>query len=304
MIPAAGRPAGLRPLAVALAGAAVAAIAADAGPARAQEAPEAGLDAVEAAADSGRLERARGLLAAWRDERASGAGAGPLAHADFLAARLATDADSARRLYARLAVEAGGEIAGRARLRLAQLHLVEGRPEPALRQLELVRSDFPGEALADEAWLWTGRARLASGDTSGACPALRRAAGAGGELRDRAARAGGGCGLDDPGDAVAAAPDTAADGAAGDRDAGEAAAVRWTVQLGAFRDTAAAAAVRERAREAGWEARRVPDGPDGLHRVRVGGWPDRSGAEEAARSLEEDGFRVLVVEARPTDAER
>lgn len=275
-------------------------------PLQAQEESDPSLRAVEAAADSGRLDRARSLLERWRGERAAAAGLDQLRRAEFLAARLAADADSARRLYARLAVEAGGELGGRARLRLAQLHLAEGSSGPALRQLELVRSDLPGGALAAESWLWTGRARLAEGDTSAACDALRRAADAGADLRDRAARATSGCGLEAPGDRVTITPDSA-----GSRDAtreatgatGEAAATAWSVQLGAFSARAAADRVRERAREAGWEPRRLPPGADGLHRVRVGRWTDRAEAEEAARSMEEEGFRVLVVEARATDAD-
>lgn len=272
-----------------------------------------GLAAAEAAADSGQVERARRLLRTWREERAEAADPGRRGRADFLAARLATDADSARRLYARLAVEAGGELAARARLRLAQLHLAGGRPGPALRQLELVRSDLPGSSLTEESWLWTGRARLASGDTAAGCVALRRAAEAGGGLRERAARAGPGCGPAVTGGGLAAAgeappgpgdeSDDPAPRAYGERT-GEAASDAWTVQLGAFRDPAAAGALAERAREAGWEARELPAGEDGLRRVRVGRWRDRPAAEQAARSLEEDGFRVLVVEARPADADR
>lgn len=292
---------------------AVAVLLAAAGPLGGQETPEPTLPAVTAAADSGRLDRARELLVRWRQERAPEADLGRLRRAELLAARLATDADSARRRYARLAVEAGGEVGARARLRLAQLHLAEGATGPALRQLELVRSDLPGDPLADESWLWTGRARLAEGDTTAACEALRRAAGAGGELRERAARATGACGLEPAGGPVevAASGDEAAGapgGGAGGDDAGAegdsaAAPAGWSVQAGAFSDPAAADRMRERLREAGWEARRLPPGPDGLHRVRVGRWSDRAAAEEQARSMQEEGFRVLVVEARPTDAD-
>lgn len=298
-----GRAGGRRPAALAsaalLAGTtflAAALLAAAALPLRAQESEVPTLDAVAAAADSGRLERARSLLERWRTGAAPEAGLEQLRRAEFLGARLAADADSARRRYARLAVEAGGELGARARLRLAQLQLAEGKAEPALRQLELVRSDVPGDSLAKASWLWTGRARLAVGDTSGACDALRRAADGGPELRALAARAARGCGLEAPGEPVAVADD----GAVGE-DAGEATAAGWVVQLGAFSDRAAAERVRERAADAGWEARRLPPGPDGLHRVRVGPWEDRAAAEEAVRSLEEDGFRALVVEVRSTD---
>lgn len=296
--------------------AAVAVLLVAAAPLDAQEPPEPTLTAVEAAADSGHLDRARELLGRWRSERAPRAELGELRRAEFLAARLATHADSARRRYARLAVEAGGEMGARARLRLAQLHLAEGATGPALRQLELVRSDVPGHSLAVESWLWTGRARLAEGDTASACEALRRAADAGGGLGERAARATTACGLEPAGGRVevAAGGEAPSGGDAGQGEPGaaagdaaapgdtDAAPAGWSVQVGAFSDRVSADRLRERLREAGFEARRLPPGADGLHRVRVGRWPDRSSAEETARSMREEGFRVIVVEARANDA--
>lgn len=317
------RPAGLAALAAAAVPLAAVLLLAAAAPVGAQEDARAPtLPAVEATADSGQLERARELLRRWRSERAPEAELEELRRGELLAARLAEDADSARRRYARLAVEAGGEVGARARLRLAQLHLAEGAAGPALRQLELVRSDVPGHALADESWLWTGRARLAQGDTASACEALRRAAGRGGELRDRAARAAAACGLEPAAGPVevAAGDEEPADGDAGDGDAApageedggagddaeggreDAPATGWSVQAGAFSEPASAGRMRERLREAGFEARRLPPGPDGLHRVRVGRWAERSAAEAAARSMRREGFRVIVVEARPDDA--
>lgn len=269
-----------------------------ASPLHAQSAGPGDLDAVAAAADSGELERARRMLERWRAERASSAGLDQLRRSSFLAARLSEHADSARALYARLAVEDDGELGARARIRLAQLHLASGEPDPALRQLELVRADFPGHALAMESWLWSGRARLAAGDTAAACAALRRAARGGSGLADRAARASSGCGLGPPSDSVRIA-------GAGGSEAGQEreAAQGWAVQLGAFSDRASAVQLLRRARDGGWDARRVPPWSEaGLHRVRVGRWDDRSTAEEAARALQEAGFRVLVVRTRSTDS--
>lgn len=290
-----GVPPAVPALTVALA---AAALLAAAPPLQAQAGSGDGLDAIAAAVDSGEVDRARRLLASWREGPAASADLEQLRRADFLRARLASDADSARRTYARLAVEARGEVAGRARLRLAQLHLAEDEPRPALRQLELVRNDLPGERLAAESWLWTGRARLASGDTAEACSALRRAAEAGGRLREQAAGVTDGCGLEGTGPRVRIG---AEDEAEAEDDASS--ADGWAVQLGAFGDRSAAERMRERARDAGWEARRLPPGDDGLHRVRVGSWSDRPAAEETARSLREDGFQVLVVEARSNEDE-
>lgn len=245
------------------------------------------LEAAEAAADSGRVERARELLDAWLAAREGSAPSGRVDRARFLEARLAADPDSARRLYARLAVEAGSEVGGRARLRLAQLRLAGGQTAAALGDLELVRADHPGSPAAAESWLWTGRAHRAGGDSAAACRAYgraeRSAARAGlADLRRRAEEARAGC--------------TGSAGA-GDVARGAAPEPRWVVQLGAFSDDAAAERLRGRAEEAGFQTRVVTGGEQGLHRVRVGRFADRAAAEAVVRRLEERGFRALVVDA-------
>ena len=238
------------------------------------------LAAAREAADRGRLDEARRLLAAWREARADAAGGEESARALELEARLAVDADSARRLYARLAVEGGADVAPRARLRLAQLRMAQGRPDRALEDLRLLRADFPGGPLDGESWLWTGHARRLAGDGPGACEAYRRAAGAatGADVRSRAEAALSDCGVEGGADVRS-----------------------WAVQLGAFRDSAAAASLGAKARDAGFPSRVLPPDDEGLRRVRAGRWGTRSDAEAAARRLEEMGFRVLVVEARATE---
>lgn len=251
-----------------------------AGPARAQEqAP--GLARAEAAADSGATEEARRLLARWRESGAGSADRAASARARLLAARLASDPDSARNLYVRLAVEGPPEFAARARLRLAQLRLAEGRPDRAIEDLERLRADVPGGPLAAESWLWTGRARQLAGDRAGACDAYRTAARAvqGEALRAEAEEALDGCGL-------VGAPGTGP---------------VWSVQLGAFSDASAAEALRRQAERAGHSARVLPAGEDGLHRVRSGRWGSRADAEAAAGRLEAQGFHVLVVEVESSE---
>lgn len=258
-------------------------------PAVAQSSASASLEAAEAAADSGETGRARELLDAWLAAGGDGAAPDRRDRARFLEARLTGDPDSARRLYARLAVEASSEIGARARLRLAQLRLARGEARAALGDLELVRADFPGSPAAAESWLWTGRAHRAEGSTEDACRAFGRAeeaatrAGLDG-LRRRAAEARAACAAGETGeDAAPAAPD------------GPAETSRWVVQLGAFRDAAAAERLVRRAAEAGFQARVVTGGERGYHRVRVGRFGDRSAAEAVVRRLEARGFRALVV---------
>lgn len=263
-------------------------------PAAAQSSSSASLDAAVAAADSGAVERARELLDAWIATRQSEASPEQRDRARFLEARLTQDPDSARQLYTRLAVEAGSEVGARARLRLAQLRLARGETEAALADLEFVRADFPGSPAAAESWLWTGRTHRAAGAGEAACRAFARAeraaAGAGtSDLRREAEQARAAC----EGGPVAAGGGGTGDGGAGGR---------WVVQLGAFRDREAAEGLRERAEEAGFQAR-VVAGPDdrGLHRVRVGRFRDRSAAEAVVRRLHERGFRALIAEVAATD---
>lgn len=243
----------------------------------AQEGPPS-LDAVEAAADRGQLGEARGLLERWREARGDGADRAASERARLLAARLSTDPDSARTLYAGLAVSGGPDVAAEARLRLAQLRLAEGRPERALEDLELLRADHPSHPLSAASWLWTGHARRLAGDVAGACEAYRSAVRLTGdeELRGRAEGALSRC----------------RDGPAVGRSDG----TGWSVQLGAFSDASAARALARRADEAGFPARVLEPGEDGLRRVRSGRWASRADAEAAARRMAGRGFRVLIVE--------
>lgn len=248
------------------------------------QAEDSTLEAIEAAADSGRVAEARGLLERWR--RGRGAGDLGSGRARLLAARLAADPDSARRLYAGLAVEGAPGVAAEARIRLAQLRLAEGRPERALEDLELLRADHPAHPLGPESWLWTGHARHLAGDAAGACEAYRtaRREAAGPDVRARAEEALDRC-------RGAAAGSEGPPGAA------------WSVQLGAFRDPDAARSLARQAEAVGYSTRVLGPADDGLRRVRAGRWGSRADAEAAARRLAESGFRVLVVEVDDPEGE-
>lgn len=287
---------------------AVSAVLSSPAPAAPQAAEEAVLDSVEAAVDSGRVDAARETLERWMDDSFAEAPVELRARARILQARLAEDPTEARRAYALVAVEGGPEGA-RARLRLAQLHLAEGRHERALDELETLRADVPGSPLAAEAWLWTGRVREDTGAGEEACEAYRRASDAApgaegpGEEVGRAAEAcRRGDGTPDWGDAAPSGVGRTA-AADGPEAAGGGRADRgFAVQLGAFAATESAEELRSRAAEAGFDARVTPRGQgDGLVRVRVGAFGTEAAAEEAARTIEGEGFRAIVVEIEPPE---
>lgn len=270
----------------------------------AQEAPE--LDRIRAAADSGLADSARAMLERWRAERSAEAGPEEQASARFLRARLTRDADSAASRYLRVAMEGAPGYGDRAWLRLAQLRLAAGEPARAAEVLSRLRSDYPATELAARSWLWTGHARRASGQQAEACAAWRRAADAASGASDdepvrrraRAALEACGSGAEEEPEAGEATAGDSAAPAAGDTTA----ASGWAVQLGAFRDRAAAEKLRSAAGE------RAPDvelvivrpGPDGeLYRVQTRPPGDRASARSLHDEFESRQLAAIVVRTDP-----
>lgn len=264
-------------------------------PAAAQATSGAGLDRVEAAADSGRSEEARGLLADWLSAHAGDLAPAQRARADFLRGRLAADPDSAVTAYSRVAL--GGELpwAAAARLRLAQLRLARGDYGRALSDLATLRADFPGDSLAEMSWVWTGSVLAARGDTAQACRAWARA-GPSGERYASVRRSAAGCPGAGP---VAQRAGSGAGGGRGEASGAGAASgapAGWSVQLGAFSTRQAAAELRGRLARAGFEARVLDASPsDGLYRVRTPRMARSSEAEALRSRLEAAGFNAIIV---------
>ena len=267
------------------------------------------LDAVEAAADSGRADSARAVLDRWFASRSESASPRQRTRARFLRARLTRDADSAASRYLRVAMQGVPGYGDRAWLRLAQLRLAAGEPARAMQVLERLRSDYPATGLTARSWLWTGHARRAAGQGAEACAAWRRAleTAASGEdaVRRRARSAAEGCGAasaDDAGpadDAADAPADSAAPGPADDTGARRSG---WVVQLGAFRDRSGAeklvSTVGERVPDV--ELVIVPPGPDReLHRVQTRPPGDRASARRLADELESRQLSAIVVRTGP-----
>lgn len=235
------------------------------------QSPAAELDRIQAVADQGRIEEAREALARWRADHEARADRRALQRARLLRARLTADADSARAEYLWVAIEGSGDGGAEAWLRLGQLDLTAGDPDRALQDLARLRDEYPGSPLVPASWWWAGLAHEAAGRLEEACRAWQRAA----READR---------RDDPRTAARARE------AAGRCASGH---LRLTVQLGAFRERAAAEALRERAAEAGYDAR--VERADGLHKVRVGRFGGAEPAREAAERLRRAGFTAVVL---------
>ncbi len=237
-----------------------------------------GLDMVEAALDSGRVELARAELTSWFAENEAAVDKSTLARARFLRGRMTADADSAEIDYIWVAIEGGRDYAPRAWLKLAQLRLVRGEAARASTDLERLRADYPSTPLLAESWLWSGFTRETAGDQKGACEAWGRA-------RDLATG---------PGDeSVREQAELALDACA-------ATAGRFTIQLGAFRERGPATALQREIEAAGADVRiEEPVANDGWYRVRTGRFASRSLAEEQARNLTARGFEAIVVSLSP-----
>jgi hypothetical protein len=251
------------------------------GPLRAQSPA---LDAIEAAADSGRVERASELLGAWLASPAATAPDAEVGRALLLRARLATDPDSAEADYLEAALKGGSRTAATARLRLAQLRFTRGELGRAAADLDRLRADYPG-MLDAPAWLWTGYVREAEGEPGAACTAWEKAAAVPGpDARDAASLA-------------AAALGRCRAGAGG---AGADASLMFTVQLGAFGSREAARAVQAEAARTGLAIRvEAPPTGGGLYRVRTGRFARREDAAHLAVRLRAEGLEAIVVPEEP-----
>jgi len=263
------------------------------GAVRAQDARVPTLSAIEAAADSGRTDEARRRLGRWLQSEGDAGSLSPddRAHADYLRARLAADPDSAALIYTQVAIGGGSPWAAAARLRLAQLRLAGGQYERALADLATLRADFPGDSLAAESWVWTGETLAASGDTTRACDAWRRAVGAPAAAASTAAHARAAASVCPGGAGAGPAVRRPGQGSAGGDD-------RWVVQLGAFSTSDAAGRLQERATRAGLDVRVVDTtARDGLYRVWTQIVPDSVSAKALQGRIERAGFPAITVRA-------
>jgi len=229
------------------------------------------LAAVEAMVGEGRVTEAQVRLNSWFEASSADAPHAEIAHARLLRARLSPDPERARDDYLWVAIDGRTPHGAAAWLRLAQMDLVLDEPARAKDELERLRSNFPASRLDGESWYWSGVALERLGDVDAACDAweislvsVGNPAGLEGLTRDALAGCGG-------------------------------ARLRFTVQVGAFRERATAERVMSELRDEGLDARIEVDG--GLHKVRVGRFSSASSARGMAERLSASGRSAVVVGA-------
>lgn len=217
------------------------------------------LDQVESQLKLGQLVQARALLAQWKQAHP---GAQPSsedgARATYLAARLATRADDAEDAYLTVAISApsSSPYIAESLLRVGQAEMTKGAPRNAVPYLQRLVDNYPTSEFAALGKEWLGRA--AALPTDDARP-NRKATGE---------------------NASAAAP---------------AGALRFAIQVAAFRDRNGARSVAQNLKQAGYEQVRLVTVPGNeLVRVRVGRFASETAASDVLKRLQAAGYKPVV----------
>ncbi len=222
------------------------------------------LDGVEELVRAGRSEEARQELLRWWNREYGDASRRDVQRGLWLRAQLTVDPRQASLDYRRLVVEyPGGPYADLALLRLAQSAFALGDSAAAREHVTRLQRDYPAGSATREAEAWWAEP---------------------GPLPPRAA----------PGRQAAAPappPDADREPEGGSDLAGE---PRFAVQLGAFSVREGAESVHREAMGAGFSARIVRIGSDGLFRVRVGMFRSSDAAAEILLRLRELGFSAAL----------
>jgi hypothetical protein len=223
------------------------------------------LDGVEDLVREGRTEEARQALLRWWRTGYRDASRTDVQQGLWLRAQLTVDPRQASLDYRRLVVEyPGGGYADMALLRLAQSAFALGDSAAAAAHVARLQRDYPIGSPAREAEAWWAE--------PGPVPPP------GAQHRDEAAQP-------DP------FRDTGPELASG---SGVATEPQVAVQLGAFAMREGAEAVHREVTDAGFSARIVRIGSDGLYRVRVGMFQSSDEAAEILRRLRQLGFSAAV----------
>ena len=224
--------------------------------------------------------------------RVSAAQSADDARSTFQRAKTAMRADSAEDAYLTVALShPTSPYAAESLLRLGQARLANNDPKQAMVYLQRLLGDYPRSEQRALGALWLARAQLASNNARGACMTVKSAL------------------QSPPADtqaisllrteqisACAATPATAPARAA---NAKPAAAARFTIQVGAFRERLGARAYARGLEKAGYEHARVVVTPDNaLYRVRVGQYENAASAQATVTKLKVAGYSAVVVSDR------
>jgi len=260
--------------------------------------------------DAGHYDEARQVLEQWKRRYPAGT---PMsdstrARSIMLEARLTPDVAKAQELYLAIALtHPATRYAPEALLRLGQSYAAAGNHQRAISYLERLIADYPRSDFRPYAAVWLARSRVALGSTTQACSTINNALKQPGlsseqsqllKLEEPAAcrtpaRAG-------PAAAGTSASEKRATGGNTSNESSArsspAAAVRFGVQAGAFRDISGARELVQRLQRAGFKPRivTVPGSP--LHRVRIGSFTTRASAARELTRIKDKGFAGMIVD--------
>jgi len=229
-------------------------------------------DAIRLATE-GQVDSARALASAWIGRLEPTDSLYPKAL--FAAGVVAGDMRSSLNYLRRVSIEySRSEWADDALLRMAQMAFAEGQLRSTIRSADRVLLDYPfSDVLADAAY-WAGRAHMELGELDEGCPLLQRAidiAEDNFEIENQAnyylQRCPSGDSSPEPTDRTARGGGTF-----------------FTVQVAAMQSAAAADELMQRLHREGFEPHVIRDS-DGLLKVRVGRFPQRSQAESIVGRL-------------------
>ncbi len=218
------------------------------------------LDRVERLTDEGEARAARQALARWEGEFGSTAPLAQRSKAWYLAGRLAEEGAEAELNYLRVVIDGSNSLyADDALLRLGQYKYAQAEYARAVEYLGRLRRDYPTSELASEALLWISKSAGALGDAERACAAAEQG------LRELP-----------PDDTLLERSFREEQASCG------ATARRYTVQVAAFKEVAAAQNLARGLLGGGYDAWVLnATSRDPLYRVRVG----RSLIEAEAQAL-------------------
>ena len=255
-------------------------------------AQERSLVQVERFVSTGRAEEARAMLLEWWGNERSDASRADVQLGLWLRGRLTVDPGQAARDFRRLVIEyPSGRYADQALFRLVQGAYAQGQPELVRTYMTSLTRDHSDSEVLKQAEAWMGRV-----STAGPPPVLRviKAEESEEQRGDDALVGASGAEPMPPG-VVADSSSTVAAPSQDAAVAGTGSQGRYTVQLGAFLDESRAAALLERAAEAGLDVRLVRVQGSSLIHVRVGRFDSSAEASVSFQNVTVLGFTAAVV---------